>query len=56
MPATLDATLVKGSHGRVTDDAADGPVFGSSEPRLLPQGHILATNVKQAILAHVLDD
>ena len=28
----LDATLVKGSHGRVTDNAADGPIFMSSEP------------------------
>ncbi len=54
----LDATLVKGSHGRLTDDAADGPVFVSSEPRLLPEGGrpVLATNVKQAILAHVFDD
>lgn len=28
----LDATLVKGSHGRIPDDVADGPVFLSSEP------------------------
>ncbi len=28
----LDATLVKGSHGRIPDDPRDGPVFLCSEP------------------------
>jgi predicted AlkP superfamily pyrophosphatase or phosphodiesterase len=28
----LDASLVKGSHGRVTDDPQDGPIFLSSVP------------------------
>jgi hypothetical protein len=49
----LDAGLVKGSHGRLTDDAASGPLFISSEPRLLPEGAVHATAVKEAILAHV---
>jgi predicted AlkP superfamily pyrophosphatase or phosphodiesterase len=49
----LDATLVKGSHGRVTDDAAEGPLFISSEPRLLPDEPVAATMVKDAILTHV---
>jgi predicted AlkP superfamily pyrophosphatase or phosphodiesterase len=49
----LDATLVKGSHGRVTDDAAEGPLFISSEPRLLADGPLAATAVKDAILKHV---
>lgn len=49
----LDATLVKGSHGRPTDDEGDGPLFISSEPRLLPDGSIAATAVKETILAHV---
>jgi len=49
----LDATLVKGSHGRVTDAAAEGPLFISSEPRLLPDGPVAATAVKDAILTHV---
>ena len=31
---SLDATLVKGSHGRPTDRAEDGPLFISSEPEL----------------------
>ncbi len=30
--------LVKGSHGRPTDNAADGPMFMSSEAALLPDG------------------
>lgn len=49
----LDASLVKGSHGRVIDDAKAGPVFISSAPRLLPDGPIAATAVKDAILTHV---
>ena len=32
----LDASLVKGSHGRVTDDPQDGPLFITSEAGLLP--------------------
>jgi predicted AlkP superfamily pyrophosphatase or phosphodiesterase len=49
----LYASLVKGSHGRVTDDEAAGPLFISSERRLLPEGPIAATAVKEAILTHV---
>ena len=49
----LDAGLVRGSHGRVTDDAADGPLVISTEPRLLPEGPIAATAVKDLILDHV---
>jgi predicted AlkP superfamily pyrophosphatase or phosphodiesterase len=49
----LDARLVKGSHGRPTDEERDGPVFISSEPRLVPDGPVPATAVKDAILAHV---
>jgi predicted AlkP superfamily pyrophosphatase or phosphodiesterase len=51
----LDATLVKGSHGRVTEDSDDGPIFISSEPRLLPEGPIAATEVKDLILRHIFD-
>jgi predicted AlkP superfamily pyrophosphatase or phosphodiesterase len=51
----LDATLVKGSHGRPTDDPADGPVFLSSEPRLLAEGPVAATDVKDIILRHVFE-
>jgi len=51
----LDATLVRGSHGRPTDDAADGPVFLSSESRLVPAAPVAATAVKDLILRHVFD-
>jgi predicted AlkP superfamily pyrophosphatase or phosphodiesterase len=51
----LDATLIKGSHGRVTENAADGPLFVSSEAQLLPDGPVAATAVKDLILRHVFD-
>ncbi len=49
----LDATLVKGSHGRPTDDPRDGPVFITSDPALAPAGPVAATEVKACILEHV---
>jgi predicted AlkP superfamily pyrophosphatase or phosphodiesterase len=49
----LDASLVKGSHGRPTDDAAAGPLVISSEPDLLPDGPVDATAVKALLLDHV---
>jgi predicted AlkP superfamily pyrophosphatase or phosphodiesterase len=49
----LDARLVKGSHGRPTDHANDGPLMISSEPALLPEGAVAATAVHDLILAHV---
>jgi predicted AlkP superfamily pyrophosphatase or phosphodiesterase len=49
----LNAALVKGSHGRVTDDPADGPVLISSDAALLPDGALAATEVKNLILDHV---
>jgi predicted AlkP superfamily pyrophosphatase or phosphodiesterase len=49
----LDATLVRGSHGRPTDDLAEGPVLLSSEPDLLPDGPVDAAGVKGLVLDHV---
>jgi predicted AlkP superfamily pyrophosphatase or phosphodiesterase len=50
----LDATLVRGSHGRIADRAEDGPVFMTSSPELLPEGEdVPATSVKELLLAHV---
>jgi predicted AlkP superfamily pyrophosphatase or phosphodiesterase len=49
----LDANLVRGSHGRITAHEADGPVLLSSEPRLVGEGPIEATAVKQLIIDHV---
>jgi len=51
----LDASLVKGSHGRLTDNSADGPVFISSEPKLVSDGPVAATTVRDLILSHVFD-
>ena len=51
----LDATLVRGSHGRIIDDQAQGPLLISSEPRLLGEAPIAATAVKAIMLAHVFD-
>lgn len=51
----LDATLVKGSHGRLTDRAEDGPLFMSSVPELLPPETVEATNVKRLLLGHIFD-
>jgi predicted AlkP superfamily pyrophosphatase or phosphodiesterase len=51
----LDASLVKGSHGRLTDVSVDGPLIISSEPRLVPERPVAATEVKEIILAHVFD-
>ena len=49
----LDATLVKGSHGRPTDDPAHGPVFITSDPDLSPKAPVAATEVKRLMLDHV---
>lgn len=52
----LDASLVKGSHGRSDTRPEHGPVFITSEPWLLPSGAVLATEVKDQLLAHVFED
>jgi predicted AlkP superfamily pyrophosphatase or phosphodiesterase len=49
----LDATLVKGSHGRPTDRPEDGPLFISTAPELLGEGPVAATDVKRLLLEHV---
>lgn len=51
----LDAKLVKGSHGRLTERAEDGPLFMSNVPELLPEGSVAATDVKQLLLKHLFD-
>jgi len=51
----LDATLVKGSHGRLTDRPEQGPLFITSEPELLGEqgGALAATDFKKLVLEHV---
>jgi predicted AlkP superfamily pyrophosphatase or phosphodiesterase len=48
-----DTQLVKGSHGRLIPDARRGPMVISSEPALLPEGAVAATQLKALMLAHV---
>jgi hypothetical protein len=48
-----DTTLVKGSHGLITEDPTAGPLVISSEARLLPEGPVAATAFKDLVLDHV---
>ena len=50
----LDASLVRGSHGRVTDRLDDGPVFISSEKQAAPEV-VESTAVRDLILQHLFD-
>ncbi|MES4787140.1 MAG: alkaline phosphatase family protein, partial [Nitrospiraceae bacterium] len=49
----LNAGLVRGSHGRPTDDPNAGPLIISSEPSLLPDGDVPATDVKELVSSHI---
>jgi predicted AlkP superfamily pyrophosphatase or phosphodiesterase len=48
-----DTALVKGSHGRLTDDPQHGPLVISSRAGLLPAGALEATGFKQLVLDHL---
>jgi predicted AlkP superfamily pyrophosphatase or phosphodiesterase len=48
-----DVELVKGSHGRVTDDPRQGPVFVTERADLARAGEIRATDVAELVLRHV---
>jgi predicted AlkP superfamily pyrophosphatase or phosphodiesterase len=52
----LDGSLVKGSHGRITDRDEDGPLFMTSEPKLLDKPVLQSTDVHGALLDHVFRD
>jgi len=49
----LDASLVRGSHGRVGEDANTGPLCISSDPDRLPRDGISAPEVKDLVLGHI---
>lgn len=51
----LDASRVKGSHGRVTDRLEDGPIFITSAPELVEDEVIDATEVKALIHRHLFE-
>lgn len=50
----LEASIVRGSHGRVTDRLDDGPVFLSSERPPLDEA-VESTAVRDLILRHLFD-
>ena len=50
-----DTQLVKGTHGRITDDPMAGPLVISSEPGMLPDGAVEATDFKRIVLDHVFE-
>ena len=52
----LDATPPKGSHGRLTDKAEEGPLYMTSDAGYLPVNAVAATEVKTLILRHVFGD
>jgi hypothetical protein len=49
----LDASLVRGSHGRADVPYERGPVVLSSAPELLPTGAVAAKDIKQLMLEHM---
>ena len=51
-----DTQLVKGTHGRITDDPDFGPLVISSEPDLMPEGAVEATDFKALVLDHVFNE
>ena len=51
----LDAELVKGSHGRPTDNERDGPVFITSENDVVEDARVKAVAVKELILRHIFN-
>ncbi|MET0339498.1 MAG: nucleotide pyrophosphatase/phosphodiesterase family protein [Polyangiales bacterium] len=51
----LDASMVRGSHGRPTDDPSEGPLFITDTPSLLDGSKLEATEVRDVLLRHVFD-
>ncbi|MBI5742041.1 MAG: alkaline phosphatase family protein [Nitrospirae bacterium] len=52
----LDAALVKGSHGRVTDNDDEGPLFMTTEPKFVNSQTVKAREVFELLLNHVFND
>ena len=49
----LDASLVKGSHGRLTEGADDGPLLITRQSDLVPTDRLRSVDVAAVILAHL---
>jgi len=53
----LDASMVRGSHGRLTERFEDGPVLLTNRPDLLPaDGAVPATAVKEVVMEHLFGE
>jgi predicted AlkP superfamily pyrophosphatase or phosphodiesterase len=48
-----DASLLRGSHGRIPDDPSRGPLLMTRSPELLGDGDLAATDVHDLILRHL---
>lgn len=48
-----DTQLVKGAHGRVTDDPEMGPLVISSQADLMPESALAAVDFKALVLEHI---
>ena len=51
----LDASLVKGSHGRVTESLDDGPLVIASQRDAIRQATLESTEVRDLILSQLFD-
>jgi hypothetical protein len=52
----LDASLVRGSHGRIASQPEDGPLLITSQPQLLRSGSLGATDVMGVLWDHLTAD
>lgn len=52
----LDASLVKGSHGRLNEDSLDKPIFVTQNESLLNTGVLEATEIHDLILGHLFKE
>jgi predicted AlkP superfamily pyrophosphatase or phosphodiesterase len=52
----VDASLVRGSHGRAETDPRRGPLLISTEPGLLGAGAVAIADVKALLLDHVFEE
>ena len=51
----LDASLVRGSHGRISERSEDGPLVIVDRPKLLKAGTLAATDVRSLLLDAVFN-
>ena len=50
-----DTQIVKGTHGRITDDPEHGPLVISSDAAMMPDGPVEAVDFKKLVLDHVFE-